>query len=369
MTAGDDEHGDMDVSSTVRAAGFAVLAAISSPDSLTAQAVTLPPSHAAMAGTGSTNVPFGRATATRAQFVYDSSLFGGAGAAALTFQTIDLRIDEGQTAVGKAVELELRASSLPRSVTAVQSQFAANRGVDETVVMARQIVQLAAAGGSATAPNPFDVSLTLDQPFTFDPSNSGALVLEFIVSGQAPGAFPLDTTFVCDSPTRNFGPPACGPAGRAVLGADSVTTQVTWGGSVTLRIFDADPSTLAIFALGFQESGPWSGLTLPVDLAVIGAPGCALTIAPVFSIAIAADVFGDAFFTFFLPSQLEIVGQEIKYQGIAVAPSANPLGVVTSRGFATEVCGWEATARVFSGGTSATSGLREIGVAPVVRLR
>lgn len=344
--------------------GALILSCTAGLTGLSAQ-VVLPAGFGAQSGTGSTNIPFGRSTPVRVQYVYDASLFGGA---PQVINAIDLRIEEGLTTAGKPVDLEILASSMGREVTRVQSTFAANRGVDETVVFQRKIFTLPPAG-TAADPNPFDLAIPFDQSFTFDPATGGSLVLEFVVYGQPPGALVLDTTFVCDSPQAHFGPPACGPVGGPPLLSDSVTTQVTWGGSVTLRVANADPGATNGLMFGFQETGPFMGLDLPVDLSVIGATGCSLSIGVVTTTTAVADPSGTSLYTLFLPSAPELVGQWLKYQGIAFAPTANALGVVTSQPHKIQVCGWEPVARVFAGGTTATAGLRDIGVAAVLQLR
>jgi len=353
----------MDSSCHARIALFTLLVAGFGETHAAAQDLVLPPSHAATAGTGSTNVPLGRSTPTRAQFAYDASLFNGP----RTITAVDLRVDDGLSAVGKRVELEVRMSSLGRSITQMQSAFASNRGVDESVVFARQLLDLPNAGSGA-APNGFDVPIPLDVSFPYDPAG-GALVIELVVFGQAPGAYPLDTTFICASPRVDYGPAGCGPAGGPPLGADSVTTQLTWGGPMILRIHDAVPGTVTAFAFGFIESGGWAGLSLPVDLSVIGATGCWLSIDPTITVTAAADVTGTALYATTLPSRPELVGEWVRFQGLAIDLGANALGVVTSRAHKIQVCGWEPVARVYSAGTSSATGLREIGVAPIVRLR
>ncbi len=342
---------------------LATLVAASVSHDAAAQGVLLPPSHDGQIGTGWTNVPFGRSTPTRAQFVYDGSMFGGP----TWINAIDFRVDEGMTAASKTLDLEIRMSSLGNSVIFVQSTFASNRGADESIVFARKIFALPAAGSGAS-PNATDVAIPLDQAFLFDPVDD-ALVVEIIVHGQPPGTYVLDQAFVCTSAQQSYGPAGCGPDGGPILRADSLTSQATWGGPLTLRVFDTLPNTAAGFMFGFQESGLWNGIELPFDLSVIGATGCSLSIDAITTTTVNTDVTGAALTTLFLPSQPEIVGDWIRFQGIALDPTANALGVTTSQPFKIQVCGWEPVARVFSSGTSAAQGLREIGVAPVIRLR
>ncbi|MCA8942556.1 MAG: hypothetical protein KDB80_08385 [Planctomycetes bacterium] len=329
------------------------------------QSLDLPPSHASISGSGSTNVPFGRSIPTRAQFVYDASLFGGQ---PWTFGTIEFRVQETMTAGAKGVDLEILASTSPNSVIATQHSFAANRGADETTVFSRKVLTLPAAGTGAD-PNPFDVTIPLDTPFTFDPSSGGSLVLEFVVYGQQPFAYTLDTAFVCDSPRGGYGPAGCGPVGGPTLKADSLTTQVTWGNALNLRVYDATPGATTAISFGYIESGTWNGIPIPFDLSVIGATGCSLSIDARYTFGQVADATGTGQLTMFLPSQPNLVGQWIRFQGFSLDPGANALGVTTSQAYKVQVCGWEPVARVYSNNTTSATGLREIGTAPVVRLR
>jgi hypothetical protein len=276
------------------------------------------------------------------------------------------RLQEGELASSKMVELEIRLSSLGKPVTWIQQDFVRNRGSDEKQVFSRQLVTLPALT-EATSPNPFHFEVTFEESFSYDPAN-GALVVELIVHSQQPGAFPLDSTFICDSPRETFGPPGCGPQGGLPLKVESVTSQVTWGRPLVLRVFDAKEDAATAIIMGNQESGPWQGMNLPVELGSIGAPNChlALDIRRVYSVA--ADPAGSAEYELFIPSDPSLQGSWLRFQGVALDSQANALGLVSSQAAKVEICGWEPVSRVFASGLAAQEGLREVGVAPVLRL-
>lgn len=320
--------------------------------------VVVPPSHAALEGTTSTNVPFGRSTAMRCQLAYDGSLFPRAG----VIDAIALRLDGGTTAAGKSVELELRASTMPLPLLSMQGGFAINVGADVQTVFARRLLSLPPLGTAAT-PSPFHCAIPFDAAFAFDPAR-GPLLLDFAVHGQPPGAYPLDATYVCESPTEYYGPAGCGPQGGLPLAALAATRQVMWGQSVTLQVRDARPFTVAGLFLGSIEQGQWGGVTLPFDLSPLGAAGCPLSIDVLTSVYGQTDVTGVLSFTFGLPARPSLVGNYVRFQGVAAEPSANALGIITSQGAKVRVCGWERVARVWASGASATDGFREIGLAP-----
>jgi hypothetical protein len=322
----------------------------------------LPPSHAAQEGTSSTNVPFGRSTAMRVQMAYDRRLFAGPA----TITGLSFRFDGGTVAAQKQVECEIRMSTMALPLVAMAVDFAQNRGADELVVLPRQVVTLPGQTAAAT-PNPFLPAIPLAVPFAYDPG-PGPLLLEIVVFGQPPGAYSLDVTWVCDSPEQPIGPVGCPQPGRPALRVESSTTQVLWGRPWTGRVLDAPAGTMVSFVLGTTETGAWNGLLLPFDLQPLGAPGCYLSIdvaAPFFSVS-AAD--GSASFPFVIPNDPALVGEWLRFQGGAIDLQANPLGLVTSQAKKVQVCGLEPVARLWSTGISASTGTREIGVAPVVQL-
>ncbi len=342
----------------VALAGAAALAAPARSQS----SLPLPASHAALEGTAGTNVPFGRSTPTRVQYVYDASLFAGPA----TIAGVQLRLDGGATTATKVVDCELSMSTLPVPLVGLGADFAANRGADETVVLPRQLLTLPAQWAGAT-PNPFSPAIAFANPFAYDPQQGG-LVLEIVVHGQPPGAYPLDATFVCQSPMVPIGPPSCLGSNGLTLGVESATTQVIWGRPWIARAFDAVPGNLVLLALGTVESGTWAGLTLPQDLAPLGAPGCFVSIdAAGIYLGIAAPD-GTVQFPFTVPNTPQVLGEWIRYQAASFDVAANAFGLVTSQAQKVQVCGWEPVGRVWSNGVSAAFGVREIGLAAVVQL-
>jgi hypothetical protein len=336
---------------------FALLAAVASAQTRR----VLPPSHATAEGSGSTQVPFGRSVPMRVQAAYDGSMF----AAPVVISAVAWRVDGGQTVAAKRVELEVRLSTMPRSIVDVQPAFAANTGADEIVAFDRALVDLPPQG-PGQQPNPFAVRIPLTRAFAYDPAR-GPLLVDLIVHGQPPGGYPLDATFTCTSEQRMYGPPGCGPGGR-LLRADALTTQVLWGKPFALRVFDAAPNAPTSLFLGSIESGWWNGLQIPFDLGVVGAPGCSLSIDALFVRGALADASGIALYSFTLPAVPALRGEWVRFQGLALDAQANPLGLVTSQPAKIQVCGWEAVSRVYASGSGATVGFAEVGVAPILQV-
>jgi hypothetical protein len=320
-----------------------------------------PPSHVATEGTAATNVPFGRSTPTRAQYVYDAVLFSGP----VTITGVQLRLDGGAVTAAKTVDCEISLSTLPHPLVQLSAQFAQNRGADEVAALPRQLLSLPAQSSGGT-PSPFLAPIAFATPFSYDPQ-SGGLVMEIAVHGQPPGAYALDVTYVCSSPMVAVGPASCAQSNGLPLGVESVTTGVQWGRPWIVRGFDALPGEVVVLALGTQESGSWAGLQLPQDLAVAGAAGCYLSIDIAASFYDVAAADGSTTFAFSIPNNPQVLGEWMRFQAGAFDAAANSLGLVTSQAHKVQICGWEPVGRVWASGASASVGVVELGLSAVVQ--
>lgn len=342
------------------ASAFVLAAVVAAPVGAQGR-IVVPPSHLGVEGTGSTNVPFGREFSTRVQMAYEGSLFSEA----VVVSGLGLRPDGGMPLVGKTVDLEIRLSTMATGVAAIGSTFAINRGPDELVVFTRKYIQLPSVATSGT-PGPFDVQIPLDNTFSYDPA-LGPLLLEVVVHGQAMGAFSLDATYLCTSAFEEFGPAGCGAGGQP-LEIAAPTTQVLWGRPVHLEVRQAPPGAMTGLALGTTENGLWNGVPLPLDLTPFGAPQCHISLDLLVILSGVADQYGVTGHALTVPPVPALKNEWLKFQGLAVDPMANALGVVFSRGGRVQVCGWEPTSRVFAPSTTAAWGFKEVGVVPVLEL-
>jgi hypothetical protein len=150
------------------------------------------------------------------------------------------------------------------------------------------------------------------------------------------------------------------------LRIENASSGVMWGRPWLVRALDAAPGSLVVLALGSSETGTWNGAPLPVDLTPAGAPSCFVSIDIVDTFFQAALGDGSAAFGFNVPNDPRLTGVWLRYQAGALTNGANALGVLTSQAKKIEICGFEPVARVWSSGTTATDGLREIGTAPVL---
>lgn len=349
------------VLSPPQSAALAALVLLSSNAAAQA-ALPLPASHTSMEGSTFTNVPFGRSTPTRVQYVYDSMLFSGA----VTISELTFRVDGGMVVSSKNIDCEISMSTMPTPLNGLASDFAQNRGVDEQVVLTRQLITLPAQAVAAV-PNEFLAPIILTTPFSFDPA-LGSLVIEIVIHGQPPGSYALDATYVCNSPLNPIGPTSCQQSNGLALGVESATTQVLWGRPWVARAYDAIPGSVVILALGSQETGTWAGMSLPQDLLVLGAAGCFVSIDAAFTYFGIAPANGEVTFSLLIPNNPQVLGEWIRFQAATLDSPANALGLVTSQAQKVQVCGWEPVGRVWSSGITSASGTREIGVAAVVAL-
>ena len=317
--------------------------------------VVVPQNMDTSEGSGSTNIPFGRAVPVRFQAAYDASLFSGP----LSISILSFRHDQDFTGSGKRVSLEIHAGTLP-SMASLQATFAANRGVDFTRVFAQKWVDLPDSLPTSGIGD-FAVRIPLDTPLFYDPAD-GALLLEFVVHEQPRGGYNLDSTYTCASPLQYYGPPGCEPGLEVV----SMTEQIVWGNSVVLRVRGAKPAARTLLLFGRQSTGIWDGLNLPFDARPLGAPGCFLATSVEAAQMRIANSLGVADFGFNIPWDVALGSFEVNLQVLSSDYTANALGQVTSQAARVRICGFEAVGRVFANGLQTLVGYRELGVAPVL---
>ena len=101
------------------------------------------------------------------------------------------------------------------------------------------------------------------------------------------------------------------------------------GRATTLTLVNA-PTGPAALVLG-GSSTTWGGTPLPLDLAPLGAAGCALRASPDVALPMVPGSGGPSF-TFTVPSSVALVGAEFFAQATAGDAAANALGLVFSQG-------------------------------------
>jgi len=112
-----------------------------------------------------------------------------------------------------------------------------------------------------------------------------------------------------------------------ILGLAAPWTRAWLGESLELIATNL-PQSIAILAMGFNDQ-QYSGSALPLDLAQYGMPGCALRVAPE-ATALLIGTGGSASHQLPIPSRTALIGVPFWQQVLALAPGANPTGMLTS---------------------------------------
>lgn len=204
-------------------------------------------------------------------------------------------------------------------------------------------------------PGPVWSELGLQQPFQFVPGQ-GNLLIDFTIVGSTKIAnsalFSWTKTYsngdydVAESQFSTTPPQTSSGGSRATL---RLCTDRSWanvfgsgcggalepmlgvsgdpklGGSVSFWLSNAGSGLPAVLAFGFDNSPPF-----PIDLGVVGAPGCRQYFAISNVDGLLTNGFGFGSHTIQVPVNQALVGAVVLGQFAALAPGANALGLRTS---------------------------------------
>lgn len=106
------------------------------------------------------------------------------------------------------------------------------------------------------------------------------------------------------------------------------------GGTVSLGLAGLPASTAGFLFLGFNDK-TFGGLPLPLDLALLGMPGCPLSQDVLFGFGYAADASGAAAQVLPVPNDPALAGLPAFWQSFVAAPGATPGGMVLTNGLST----------------------------------
>ena len=243
---------------------------------LTAQFVN-PPSLLATEGPSRFGTPFSNST----QFAMLHEIHGLSAFPSLTGNIVqvawrrdmDSILSSGNYAAFSA-DFQLSLSTSPRTTQTISDDFASNRGADYALVH-NGVVNFPAQVKTPDVAGAFAYAVPLSVPFSYSAVN-GDLLVEVVTN--TPVSNPNTSLFFFDansegggSSSRTLGTP-CG-AGSA---NDSIVYS-NWGPGMLARILQYNgPSAVTSNLLLGTSSPTWGGAPLPVDLAIIGAPGCML---------------------------------------------------------------------------------------------
>jgi len=223
-----------------RTASIALVAVAGLSFSASGQQIVVPNALAAVEGGTSNSFPFSAFTpvSQRYQQVYAASDFG-----ALTGPTplTQLRFRPNATSTftpwSNTATFEVRFSVTPTAPDALSTTFATNVGAGETVVYSGSATISTGQSGPVTGPLNFDVILTLQTPFVYNPA-SGNLLMDVKREGTslASSRF-LDAHNVAGDPISRV---------VSVTNSSDVTGTATSFGLVTQFVFT--PPTPSCYA-------------------------------------------------------------------------------------------------------------------------
>lgn len=381
-----------------------LMAAAGSAAAVCGQAAVVPGTMAGVEGGGGTSIPFGSNLPCRYQVIYDVEELPWTGPRVLT--GIALRPDQntstGATAAKGYLDVSVLLSTTSRSSTTISPTFADNYGTDATWVMLNQPVLLPAQPAAATGPRPANIYFGFSLPWAYGltPVATGQpaqnLLVEIWIHWQPSGAYRIDNLSGCTAAIATFGnqDAACSPPNGVQVALAADATMLA-GSSYGWHVTDAPASAAFVLGLNLTNTGGLLGqaawpLPYPMfdaanptqpspALAALGwgAPGCWLNIDPVVWLTGVCDASGSGTATGLVPAGRASVGQTYYAQAVVLAPTANPLRLITSLGIESTVCGPLSVARNYAFYNPAatppqpvpTAGTVQYGVGPVIEVQ
>ncbi len=371
-----------------------------------AQGVIVPAAMQGVEGGSSSSIPFGSNQGCRYQCLYDASELPWSGPR--LFTGISLRADNGSSAApGQPmaqkgyVEVSVLVSTTYREASTMSSAFRENYGADATWVVRADRIMLPAQPAAPLGPRAANIDLVFATPWWFGltparpnqppPAN---LLVEIWITSQPAGAYRLDNISGCASLAADFGNQgsACQLPNQPnpVLGGDP---SMLAGYAFSWYLDHGAPNAPFMLVLAPTNVGNLFGqvamplpypLFDPADptqpapgLAALRwpAPGCWMNVDPLAGLIGTCDATGRGVVTTSVPAGRQNVGTTIFGQALALAPTANQLGVVTTRGRRSTVCGPLGAARLHAYYNSAGSppppdnGTLSYGAAMIIEVR
>tara|TARA_R110002072_G_scaffold174303_4_gene329491 strand:- start:107302 stop:108486 length:1185 start_codon:yes stop_codon:yes gene_type:complete len=346
---------------------------------LVAQNVTVPSNMDGVEGGGGTSIPFGGSQACRYQCVYDGEELPWSGPRVLTGVRIRPDFNNGNATPAKGfLEISVLMSTTSRTSATSSNVFEDNYGSDATWVIENLVIQLPAQPqlpATPIAPRPANIDLVFDAPWIFgltpvinglpEPKN---LLIEIWIHSQPSGAYRVDNMSSCTAPWVEFGNagPACSIPGQSPVALDSGQSMQA-GSSYSWTLSNAPQSMPFALWLNLEiESNlpnlPQFPLPYPLfdlnnpslpspAMAIAGfaysAPDCWINLNSAVTLGGVIDATGEGQVSINLPAGREFVGVTIHAQALVLAPTANALFMITSKGRSATICGPLGVARIF----------------------
>jgi len=129
-----------------------------------------------------------------------------------------------------------------------------------------------------------------------------------------------------------------GCAGSAGVPWHSGTGVPEIGQVVNYQVSSARAASPAVLLVGASNT-QWNGMTLPVSLGFLGAPSCALRVAPHLMLTVTTSASGTATRSFTVPVSTALIHGGLHTQYAVFDPAANAAGLAFSRGLTTTLGG------------------------------
>ncbi len=271
----------------------------------------------------------------RVQFLYSAKAMG---ASPLRIRSLRLRRDgeRKELFLLHKYDLELFMSNLPRDPVAGYSRiWADNRGKDFTCVMKKTSVTFPASPPPASSPAPFSLTLALDKPFSY---SGKAFLLEF--AAHAP-AFTANNWYLDAQVSPGWvGAPSGGS--RNYSGTGCPPDFFNYGSYPYIGyawhhfgFSRVDRKNLPALDILGTSASKWGRLSLPLDLAPLGAKGCRLYTDPALVFPSHTDPASKEGRVDFdlgtIPNDPALAGAAYYEQQAVLDPSFNAFGIRLSR--------------------------------------
>jgi hypothetical protein len=127
----------------------------------------------------------------------------------------------------------------------------------------------------------------------------------------------------------SFGSSCAGtPAGTALISQDH-NTAADLGDTFTIKLSGAPANVTAV--INFDNAGLiWQEVSMPFNVAPLGAPGCMTHVTPVLSYWTSTDANGNASISASIPNDPALDGVRINAQWMILQAGSNPLGVTAT---------------------------------------
>lgn len=332
----------------------------------------VPASMLGVEGGSGTNVPFGTNLACRYQCVYEVGELPWSGPRPISGIRIRPDFNNGASTAAKGfLDLSVLVSTTSRTASTISSTFDDNYGTDATWVIRHRILQLPAQPQTTSAPRPANIDLPFDDlwvygttPYLTSLPAPDNLLVEIWIHSQPVGSYRVDNMSGCLAQTATFG--NVGPACYAVNGPNNPNNlpveltgnlSMVAGANYSWQIDYGPASMPFLLALSLSNQGGLGGnpawpLPYPMfdpsdptqpsaAIASLGhpAPDCWFNVSPMAQLGGLTDATGHGAVSAQIPAGTQFVGSTYYSQAIVLAPTANPLFLISSLGRETTVCG------------------------------